>query len=128
MGPPRLRARGRDVVAGFDLGNAGAAADVEQVLQAHGRDGADLVLSGIPLSTIQKVLKEKITPSSGAKELVATMRAAGAYTALVSGGFGFFTSKVRRMLGFDFDQGRLSPKPNSAGIAARAFQLRDDVA
>ncbi len=40
----------------------------------------------------------------GARELVATMRARGAYTALVSGGFGFFTGKVRAMLGFDFDQ------------------------
>ena len=39
----------------------------------------------------------------GAAELVATMRAAGAYTALVSGGFRSFTGPVRSELGFDVD-------------------------
>jgi phosphoserine phosphatase len=39
--------------------------------------------------------------TSGAQELVATMRAKGALTALVSGGFSFFTSKVAAQLGFD---------------------------
>ena len=37
----------------------------------------------------------------GARELVATMRRAGAYTALVSGGFTFFTGRVRELVGFD---------------------------
>jgi phosphoserine phosphatase len=37
----------------------------------------------------------------GARELVATMRAHGAMTALVSGGFTFFTGRVAALLGFD---------------------------
>jgi phosphoserine phosphatase len=37
------------------------------------------------------------------KAAVATMRANGAYTALVSGGFTYFTGRVRHMLGFDCD-------------------------
>ncbi len=37
----------------------------------------------------------------GARELVATMRAHGAVTALVSGGFTFFTGRVAALLGFD---------------------------
>ena len=41
---------------------------------------------------------------AGARELVATMRAHGAYTALVSGGFSFFTSRVAAAL-------RLRPAP-----------------
>ena len=38
---------------------------------------------------------------AGARELVATMRAHGAYTALVSGGFTFFTGRVAALCGFD---------------------------
>lgn len=40
----------------------------------------------------------------GAVTLVATMRAHGAFCALVSGGFTFFTGRVRRQLGFDLDE------------------------
>jgi phosphoserine phosphatase len=40
----------------------------------------------------------------GARELVATMRANGAYCALVSGGFTFFTAMVRAKIGFDEDR------------------------
>lgn len=40
----------------------------------------------------------------GARELIGTMKANGAYCALVSGGFGFFTRKIREALGFDYDQ------------------------
>ena len=42
--------------------------------------------------------------TSGAATLVATMRGSGAYCALVSGGFEFYTGWVRRRLGFDYDQ------------------------
>jgi phosphoserine phosphatase len=44
-----------------------------------------------------------IRPTPGMKTAVATMRANGAYTALVSGGFTYFTGRVRDMLGFDCD-------------------------
>jgi phosphoserine phosphatase len=43
----------------------------------------------------------RITP--GARELVATMRAGGAHTVLVSGGFRVYTSRIRAELGFDLD-------------------------
>jgi phosphoserine phosphatase len=46
---------------------------------------------------------DNISYSPGAAVLVATMRANGAYTALVSGGFKYFTSKVASKLGFDLD-------------------------
>ena len=42
--------------------------------------------------------------TGGAKTLVATMKANGAFAALVSGGFDFFTGAVRDELGFDYDQ------------------------
>ncbi len=47
--------------------------------------------------------RDAIAYMPGARELVRTMRANGAYTALVSGGFGTFTSHVRQALGFEFD-------------------------
>jgi len=45
----------------------------------------------------------KLTP--GAMELVQTMRANGAYCALVSGGFTYFTSRVAETVGFHFNRG-----------------------
>jgi phosphoserine phosphatase len=46
----------------------------------------------------------KIRFMPGARTLVATMRQAGAYCALVSGGFTYYTSQVRAAVGFDMDQ------------------------
>jgi phosphoserine phosphatase len=45
----------------------------------------------------------KVEPTPGMKVAIATMRASGAYTALVSGGFTYFTSRVRDLIGFDCD-------------------------
>ncbi len=62
-----------------------------------------LLLKGLPESTLQQVYDERVKFMPGARELVATMRAHGAYTVLVSGGFDFFTSRVRDALGFHAD-------------------------
>src|SRR5260370_270731 len=57
------------------------------------------LLKGLPLGVVDEVLKTRITPTPGGRELVATMRAHGAYTCLISGGFTLFTSAVAAMLG-----------------------------
>ncbi|MBB4063599.1 phosphoserine phosphatase SerB [Gellertiella hungarica] len=62
------------------------------------------LLKGLPLSVIDDVIRSRITLTPGGRELVATMRARGAYTALVSGGFTLFTGPVAAMLGFDENQ------------------------
>ncbi len=59
------------------------------------------LLKGLPVSVIEDVLQNRITMMPGGKTLVATMRAHGAYTALVSGGFIQFTSAIAAKLGFD---------------------------
>jgi len=59
------------------------------------------LLAGLSESAIGEVLDSRITLAPGGKELVATMRAQGAYTALVSGGFTVFTGPVAAALGFD---------------------------
>jgi phosphoserine phosphatase len=58
------------------------------------------LLKGIQVSAVDEVLKQRITPTPGGRELVATMRAHGAYTCLISGGFTLFTNAVAAMLGF----------------------------
>ncbi|AZV80215.1 phosphoserine phosphatase SerB [Parasedimentitalea marina] len=59
------------------------------------------LLKGLPESVIAKVLDERITLMPGGPALLATMKADGAYAALVSGGFTAFTAKVAAELGFD---------------------------
>ena len=59
------------------------------------------LLKGLPITVIDETIATRITLTPGAKTLVRTMRANGAYCALVSGGFTAFTAKVAAMVGFD---------------------------
>jgi phosphoserine phosphatase len=58
------------------------------------------LLRGLPLKIIDEVFAERIRVSPGALALVHTMRAHGAYTCLVSGGFTSCTDRVAAMIGF----------------------------
>jgi phosphoserine phosphatase len=57
------------------------------------------MLRGLRLDALEQTWK-RVRLTLGARELVATMRAHGAYTVLVSGGFSFFTSRVAALAGF----------------------------
>lgn len=59
------------------------------------------LLRGLPVAVIGRVIRDRITLMPGGRELVATMRANGAYAALVSGGFTAFTAQIAGVLGFD---------------------------
>ena len=59
------------------------------------------LLKGLPEAVIAQVLRDRVTLMPGGKVLLATMKANGAYAALVSGGFAAFTSAIARKLGFD---------------------------
>jgi phosphoserine phosphatase len=59
------------------------------------------LLKGLPASVIDTVIAERIRLTPGGRALVATMRANGAYTCIVSGGFTAFTSVIGAMIGFD---------------------------
>lgn len=61
------------------------------------------LLKGLPASVLDESM-QRVHIMPGARELIGTMKANGAYCALVSGGFGFFTRKIREGLGFDYDQ------------------------
>ncbi|MDB5507910.1 MAG: serB [Hyphomicrobiales bacterium] len=58
------------------------------------------LLKGLDARIVTQVIAERITLTPGGGELVRTMRANGAHTALVSGGFTLFTSKVAEAIGF----------------------------
>ena len=62
------------------------------------------LLKGLPVSVIDEVIAKRITLTPGGAELIATMKAKGFYTALVSGGFTVFTTRIAARLGFDEDR------------------------
>lgn len=59
------------------------------------------LLAGISESDLERIFTERIKLMPGARTLTATMRANGAFTALVSGGFTFFTSRVAEAVLFN---------------------------
>ena len=59
------------------------------------------LLKGLPASVIDHVIRDRITLMSGGTVLLSTMKAHGAHSALVSGGFTAFTAQIADVLGFD---------------------------
>ena len=70
-----------------------------------------VMLAGLDAGVVDTVLAERITLTPGAAALLATMKAHGAYCALVSGGFTAFTGHIAATLGFD------EHRANTLGIA-----------
>ena len=60
------------------------------------------LLSGVPLAALEEVWRERLHLNPGAEALVRACQAAGLKTLLVSGGFTFFTDRVRDRLQLDF--------------------------
>lgn len=58
------------------------------------------LLKGLDAQVVAQVIEERITLTNGGRALVRTMRANGAHTALVSGGFTLFTSQIAQAIGF----------------------------
>ncbi len=58
------------------------------------------LLKSLPVTVIEEVIRNRITLTPGGRTLVMTMRANGAYTCLVSGGFKSFTDRIAAMVGF----------------------------
>lgn len=58
------------------------------------------LLRGLPIAVVDEVIEKRITLTPGGPELIATMKAKGHYTALVSGGFTVFTGPISSRLGF----------------------------
>jgi phosphoserine phosphatase len=65
------------------------------------------LLKGLPVHRLARVYGERVRLNPGARALLATMKAHGARTVLVSGGFTFFTSRVAADAGFDANFGNV---------------------
>lgn len=63
------------------------------------------MLKGLTLDALERTYVERVRLNPGAKSLLATMRANGAHTMLVSGGFGYFTQRVAEAAGFHVERG-----------------------
>ncbi len=70
------------------------------------------LLKGLPISVVDEVIEKRITLTPGGRELIATMKANGGYTALVSGGFTVFTSRIAETLGFDENRANILIEEN----------------
>jgi len=88
------------------------------------------LIAGLAEATLAEVYADRIRLNPGARVLVRTMAAHGAHTALVSGGFSYFTERVAALAGFAenqanrllFEDGRLSGRV-AEPILGRAAKL-----
>ncbi len=93
------------------------------------------LLAGLPEAALAEVHDRAVRLNPGARVLVRTMAARGAATALVSGGFTFFTERVAAAAGFaehrantlEIAQGRLTGRvvPPVLGRDAKAAALEE---
>jgi phosphoserine phosphatase len=85
------------------------------------------MLKGLSVAALERTW-EGIRLTPGALELVATMKAHGAFTALVSGGFTFFTSRVAAQAGFDLHRSNILLDDGVAlsGLVAEPILDRSD--
>lgn len=85
----------KDKIAAITMRSMNGEIDFSQALRER-----VAMLKGLGLDALEKTWAQtRLTP--GARELVATMKANNATTALVSGGFTFFTGRVAELVGFD---------------------------
>ncbi|WP_055045151.1 phosphoserine phosphatase SerB [Devosia sp. A16] len=70
--------------------------DFEQALRTR-----VALIKGLERATIEEIRRERITLAPGGRALIHTMKAYGAYTSLVSGGFTFFADYFAKRIGFD---------------------------
>jgi phosphoserine phosphatase len=80
------------------------------------------LLRGVTVADLEQVYTERLQLNPGAAELVAACKKAGLRTLLVSGGFTFFTDRVRDQLGIDFTRSNMleiESGPNCGQLTGR---------
>ncbi len=63
------------------------------------------LLKGLKARALGRAFNDRVLYTRGVHRLVRTMRAHGAFTAIISGGFSYFSNRVRLSLGFSADRG-----------------------
>jgi phosphoserine phosphatase len=80
------------------------------------------LLEGVTVADMEQVYTERLQLNPGAAELVAACKAAGLATLLVSGGFTFFTDRIRDRLGIDYTRSNvleIRSGPNCGELTGR---------
>src|SRR6185437_10848590 len=93
----KVAGKGAEVAAITEAAMRGEIADYKESLRRR-----VALLEGVPEAALQRVYDERLRLNPGAEALVAACRDAGLKTLLVSGGFTFFSDRVRDRLGIDF--------------------------
>jgi phosphoserine phosphatase len=65
------------------------------------------LLAGVPVAAMQEVYDQRLKLNPGALELTQALKAAGYKLLLVSGGFTFFTDRIRDRLGIDYTRSNI---------------------
>ena len=134
-----------DEIADF----AGRKAEVAEVTASAMRGEIDwpeslrrrvLALEGLDESALEAVMRDRLRFNPGAERLIGAARKAGLKTLLVSGGFTYFTDRVRDQLGLDYaysnvlvvERGKLAghvtgPLVDARGKAAHVARLKNDL-
>ena len=95
-----------DEIADFTGKKSAVAAITEATMRGEIKDFKEslrrrvALLEGVHADALESVYRERLRPNPGAAELLAGAHERGLYTLLVSGGFTFFTEKLREQLGF----------------------------
>ena len=80
------------------------------------------LLRGVTVAHMEQVYVERLQLNPGAEALVAACKAAGMKVLLVSGGFTYFTDRIRDRLGIDFTRSNvleIEPGPNCGQLTGR---------
>jgi phosphoserine phosphatase len=89
--------KGKEVAAITEAAMRGEIADYKASLRRR-----VAMLAGADAALLSRVYEEKLRLNPGAEDLIRTCRAAGLKTLLVTGGFTFFTDRMKQRLAFDF--------------------------
>ena len=72
------------------------------------------LLRGVPVQALEEVYANRLRLNPGVEAFVRACQAAGLKTLLISGGFTFFSERVRRSLGLDFARANMLEVENGA--------------
>ncbi|MDQ6680224.1 MAG: phosphoserine phosphatase SerB [Pseudomonadota bacterium] len=85
------------------------------------------LLKGVPAAALQTVYTERLRLNPGVERFVGACRAAGLHTLLVSGGFTFFSDRVRERLSIDETRSNVLEIENGALTGRMVDQLWGDI-
>ena len=122
-----------DEIAAFGGVKEQVASITEAAMRGEIKDFSDSLtrrvafLKGLPIEVLQQVYDQKLKLNPGAEQLVNTAQQAGLKVLLVSGGFTFFTEKLKARLKLDaahanvlaYEQGVLTGKVNGKILDAQ---------